>query len=129
QLPTATQAQQTDDRDLTGGRRYIKRGPQRAADALVPDHVQDGSAVQGLAIQFVRRIKGVETPVEGLSFKAQLQDQGPQVELKTDAKGVVRDASCTKATVAFSIPLVSEKFKVTNGSSDYQLAMTVKCGI
>lgn len=129
QLLSVAQAQQTDDRDLTGGRRYIVRTPQRRADALKPDHVQEGSSVQGLAIQFVRMIKGTAVPVEGLSFKVQLQDNGPWVALKTDAQGVARDPSCSKATINFSIPLVSDKFKLSNGSGNYQLAMTVKCGL
>lgn len=126
---TQAHAQVTNDNDLTGGRRFNKRSPFRESNLLQPDHLKEGSAVQGLAIQFVRLIKGVETPVEGLGFKVQVKDAGPIVSLKSDAQGVVREPGCSKATINFSIPLAADKFRVVNNSSDYQINVTAKCGI
>ena len=132
-LPLFAQSAQAqfsiNDNDLGGGHVLRQSRIMKDGNLLKPDRMVDGSAVPGLAIQFVRMVKDVETPVEGLSFKAQVKDDGSMMVYKSDAQGVVREPGCKKSAISFSIPLASDKFRVGTGSADYQVSITAKCGL
>lgn len=105
------------DSDLSG----VKPGPAkrlRAGNLLKPDQVIDGAATKGLSLQFVRMVKGQETAVEGIAFSG----------LRSTEKGEIKTAKCDGPTIAVSVALVAPRFQVTNGSANYQLNLSLKCG-
>jgi hypothetical protein len=128
-LPSTTFAQGVaDDRDLGGRKVLPSRKFKEGGHAIKPDRLQEGTAVNGIAMQFVRMVKGRETPVEGLQFRTKLKGD-EWVIFKTDAQGVARSSVCEKTELQLAIPLTAEKFKLSTGSQDYQLNVTAKCGI
>jgi hypothetical protein len=112
-----TQAQpRADDRDLSGSH---PRSAVRSGNLIKPDHVEDGATTTGLSIQFVRRVKDVEVPVEGLAFGS----------YRSNEQGIVTDRKCKTPTYSANIPLKSTRYHVGPGPSDYQLFLSVKCGV
>lgn len=123
----------TNDRDLSGPRavefaKQFKLNRLKKGGSIQPDQVQVGAPVTGVAMQFVRKVKGRETPVEGLQFRTKLKGD-EWVIFKTNAQGVARSSVCETGELQLAIPLVAEKFKVTGGREDYQINATAKCGV
>ena len=96
---------------------------------LRPDAVEEGPGVQGMTIQFVRRIRGMDTQVAGLAFKAQTRADGSFQSYQSDAEGRVVDSGCVKPVFSTTVILEAPKFRVTNGSAPYELALSLKCGV
>lgn len=115
-----------DDRELSGS---LHRKPRKVTgNILKPDHVIDGQASRGLALQFVRIVKGVETPVEGLVFKLNARMDRNQQILMSDARGMVLSQSCAKPSISTTIALDSPLYRITPGTAPYEIMLTVKCG-
>ena len=100
-----------------------------SGNLLKPDRVLEGVQVQGLAIQFVRLVKGHEVPVEGLSFKAQLPGSTSYNAYRSDEAGVIRDAKCESGNYSVSITLQSVRYQVSVGNAPYEIHVSGKCGV
>ena len=116
------------DRDLGGRKILPSRRHLESGGVIQPDRIETGAAVAGVAMQFVRIVKGQETPIEGLQFRTKLKGD-EWVIFKTNAQGVARSSVCDKPELQLSIPLVADKFKVTTGGQDYQINTNIKCGV
>jgi hypothetical protein len=106
----------THDRDLS---HPVEIRELTSGNLIKPDRVEDGRTINGLSVQFVRMVKGVETPVEGLTFGA----------YRSDENGFIADSRCRAPTFSASSTLQSTRFNVGNGTSEYQLFISVKCGV
>ena len=100
-----------------------------SGNLIRPDHVQEGVQYPGLAIQFIRIVKGQETPVQGLSFKAQLHGGTQYLNYQSDAFGTIRDAECVKASFSVSVSLEAPRYEISLGQSPYTLLVNAKCGV
>gem|GEM_PF-1935425 len=118
-----------DDSDFTGSK--IERGDEHIASGnlIRPDSSETGALSQGLEVQFVRRVKGVEIPVEGLAFRAQTQLNSTSREFRSDVDGVIRDPGCEKPSLAVTVTLEAPRFVVSPGSAPYELLLNLRCGV
>jgi hypothetical protein len=115
--------------DLT----QVKPRPEIASGYLKPDHLEETAKYNGFAAQFIRLVKGVETPIVGLAFKAQSHGSQSQNYI-TDARGTVLDSTCvgpasSGGNLSLTIPLDSSLYQVTSGMRAYQLQVSLKCGV
>ncbi len=101
----------------------------KSGNLLKPDRVEDGAEKTGLSLRFVRIVKGIETPIEGISFKAQIHADGGYQTLKSNEKGEMVDSACNKPRLSVTAVLESDRYQVTPGSAPYELLLTVKCGV
>ena len=102
-----------------------------SSEFIKPDNVVLGSAVNGLSIQFVRLVKGIETPVEGLSFVTQIHNfnQSSYQRFTTDKDGKIADSNCIKNTFTATVAMESNYYSVANDGKPYDLVLNLKCGV
>jgi hypothetical protein len=100
-----------------------------AGNALKPDAVEEVGAVQGMRIQFVRLVKGSETPVSGLQLKVQTHLNGSVQTLVSNEEGFIEDPACKKPSFMTSSILEAPKFRMSTGGASYELALSLKCGV
>jgi hypothetical protein len=104
-------------------------------DAFIsPDRVEAGSAAKGLSLQFVRLVKGVETPVRGIHFRAQLHagSGAPYQKYESDLNGMIVDQDCEKNEYFVTTALENSRFAIVNpgnGNVPYDLIFKLKCGV
>jgi subtilisin family serine protease len=117
-----------DDSDLSGSNPplFERTG---AGNLIRPDSSESGALSQGLEVRFVRRVKGVEIPVEGLSFRAQTGLDGSSNQFISDQDGMIRDPECQKPSISVSVSLEAPRFVVSPGSAPYELLLNLKCGV
>ena len=100
-----------------------------AGNALKPDSIEEVGPAQGMRVQFVRRVKGVEIPVSGLSFKIQTHLDGSIQNLISNEGGVIEDSGCKKPSFMTTAVFEAPRFRVSTGGASYELDLSLKCGI
>jgi hypothetical protein len=115
-----------DDSDLAGNRAPEFR--LESGEVLRPDRMEVGASVPGLALRLTRLVKGIETPVEGVRFKAQLAPNGTFSVLETDSQGRVSAPVCQRGTFKVIVTLESPRYLVTPGNSPYEIDLELQCG-
>jgi len=125
--------------DFSGTKPFYEFGeldqPLLREDAYIsPDRVESGAATNGLSLQFVRLVKGVETPVSGIKFKAQLHSgsNAPYQKYESDANGLISDSECSKSEYFVTTALESPRYAIVNpgnGNAPYDLVFKLKCGV
>jgi hypothetical protein len=98
---------------------------------ITPDQVIDGAAIEGLSVQFTRLVKGVETPVEGITFTTQIHpdNTGGFQKFSTDEEGRIADPVCAKKSFNVTVMMESKFYSVTGGNKPYELDLKLKCGV
>jgi len=96
-----------------------------------PDRVEDGEAIKGLSVQFVRMVKGVETAVSGIAFKAQLHAGGgtSYQQYESGEDGKISDLYCQRSTFGVTVSMESKRYSVSSGGQPYDLILNLKCGV
>ncbi len=99
-----------------------------------PDRVETGSATKGLSLQFVRMVKGVETPVSGIQFKAQLHvgSASPYQKYESDSNGMIIDQDCANKEYFVTTAMENPRYAIVNpgsGNAPYDLVFKIKCGV
>jgi hypothetical protein len=79
-------------------------------------------------------VKGVETPVPGIQFKAQLHanTNSPYQKYVADQGGMILDSECAKNEYYVTTALENPKFAIVNpsdGNVPYDLVFKLKCGV
>ncbi len=118
----------TDDSDLSGDD-FSLFGRKDSGNLIRPDSSGSGALSQGLQVRFVRRVKGVEVPIEGLVFRAQTAPDGASKSFRSDQDGVIRDPDCEKPSISVAVTLETPRFLVSPGSAPYELFLSLKCGV
>ncbi|MBU6153971.1 MAG: S8 family serine peptidase [Bdellovibrionales bacterium] len=119
---------ETDDSDLSGAGRADRENT-GAGNLIRPDASESGALSQGLEVRFVRRLRGVETPIEGFAFRAQTALDGLSKTYRSDQDGMIRDPDCQKSSISVSVTLEAPKFLVTPGTAPYEVLLNLKCGV
>jgi hypothetical protein len=117
-----------DDSDLSGEKGPIF-GMTGSGNLIRPDSSESGALSQGLQVRFVRRVKGMETPIEGLGFRAQTVLDGSSKTYRSDQDGMIRDPECKKPSLSVSVTLETPRFLVAPGAAPYELLLNLKCGV
>jgi thermitase len=116
-----------DDSDLSG--EPLLREGFIAGELIRPDRVEEGSGVSGLSLKIVRKVKGVDVPVEGVSFRAQTVSSGTSVVLRSDAEGAIRTAACDRDSFQVTAYLENPHFRIVSGNAPYELGLKIRCGV
>ena len=130
------QKEEQDRKTLSGVKPFYEFGEfplhqLMGGDFIKPDHVIDGETTKGLFIQFVRMVKGQETPVEGLVFKAQLHAGGGTQfqKYESDENGRITDNDCQRSEFNVTATMESTRYSVSSGGQAYDLVLKLKCGV
>ncbi len=115
-----------DDSDLSSETPFKR--DRNSGNLLKPDSTESGSPVEGLEVHFVRIVKGKETPVAGIEFRAQIHLDGTDQKMKSDDSGQVRDRVCKKDSISVMATLESARYRVTPGTAPYEILLSMKCG-
>jgi hypothetical protein len=99
-----------------------------------PDRIETGVASKGLSLHFVRMVKGVETPVSGIKFRAQLHtgSNSPYQTYESDQNGMIQDVDCLKNDYFVTTALETQRYGVVSSSNDgktFDLIFKLKCGV
>jgi subtilisin family serine protease len=99
-----------------------------------PDRTEAGISQKGLSLKFVRMVKGVETPVSGIKFRAQLRSDSnaPYQQYVSDQNGMITDSECAKNEYFVTTALETNRYGVVssaNNGSTFDLVFKLKCGI
>jgi hypothetical protein len=114
---SGAKAQRTHEGDLS--RPIVRSEGVLAGNIIRPDRIESGAQTLGLSLQFVRIVKGLETPVEGLVVS----------QIRSNEQGRITTSSCSQTTLNVSVTLKAQRFQVGPGLSDYQLFLSVQCGV
>jgi hypothetical protein len=95
-----------------------------------PDRVEEQETIKGLSLEFVRLVKGVETPVEESLSKPQLHaGGGTQYQVYvSDEHGKIFDQHCQKSEFTVTAVMESKRYSVTHSGQPYDLVLRLKCG-
>lgn len=118
---------QADDSDLSGEPNLPRSF--FGGEAIRPDRIEEGGGMSGLSLKIVRKVKGVEIPVEGVTFRAQVASSGASVVLRSGVDGGVRAAACDRDAFQATAYLESPRFRVVSGGAPYELILKIRCGV
>jgi hypothetical protein len=116
-----------DDSDLSGESLHPEAF--LGGEAIRPDRVEEGAGVSGLSLKIVRKVKGLDVPVEGIVFRAQTVSSGASVVLRSDADGRIQSPACDRESFTVTAYLENPRFRIVAGNSAYELVLKIRCGV
>ncbi len=100
-----------------------------SGEVIRPDRVEEGAGVSGLSLKIVRKVKGLDVPVEGVTFRAQTVSSGASVVLRSGVDGAIRAPGCDRESFTATAYLESPRFRIVAGASPYELVLKIRCGV
>ena len=116
-----------DDTDLSG--ESLLPESFTGGEAIRPDRVEEGAGVSGLSLKIVRKVKGLDVPVEGVTFRAQTGSTGSSVVLRSGTDGGIRSPFCDRESFTVTAYLENPRFRIVSGNAPYELVLKIRCGV